>query len=415
MNKPAGHRTRATNATHAAPTARRTAAIGRRRLPAWLAIVALALTVSLAGCGVRLETPPPAEPVPTAFEQVRRTAVSDALRVVDLANAAAQYPGISASTQAQLQEVIDFSMEHVYALGGVYESGIEPDDDVLVPAPEPPPIEADPAKVVSALGDAAGRNRAAADSIASGELARLLASIGASQLTVATSLASVAAVPPPVTTIPVVPIVIDQPGDATASPYPTADGEQAGPPDDGTEPTHHDVEVAVIVPGESEAVAPSGLTVSDFNALILGDDAARFALEVRAAKVAGEHRSRLLERSAIHGTRALAWAHLAGFVGSQQDPRLGVYSVPRETYNLTLSGDALAAARAAFDAGLIRDLQAALSINFASAVGIAAPTTRAVLIELLAEADLTRLEWGGAPVAFPGLPELAEPPAVPAD
>ena len=379
-------------------------------LSAWAVIAALMLSAVMAGCGVRLETAPPTEPIPTAFEQVRRTAVADALRVIDLATAATATPGINSGTRAQLEEVIAFSSAHVDALGGVYESGIVPDDDELDLFPDPPPIEADPAKVVSALSDAASRNRAAADSISSGELARLLASIGASQLTSATILAETAAIAPPTPIAPVVPVVVDyEPIDGYDNNAQDPESPDAEASTDEPETNNDSPEIAVIVPGEAEAVAPTGLTVADFNALILGDDAARFALEVRAAIAVGEHRARLLEQSAVHSARALAWAHLAGVIGTQQDPREGVYSVPREHFNLTLSGDALSEARAEFDAALVRDLQSGLAINFASLVGTTAPATRTVLIELLAEADLIRIQWGGVPVAFPGLPELTEP------
>jgi hypothetical protein len=59
------------------------------------------------------------------------------------------------------------------------------------------------------------------------------------------------------------------------------------------------------------------------------------------------------------------------------------------------------------DATLARTLEADLAADYASLVGRAAPGTRSVLVDLLVDAALAVDAWGGAPSAFPGLPEQA--------
>ncbi|QAY70570.1 DUF4439 domain-containing protein [Xylanimonas protaetiae] len=344
----------------------------RRRPRAHAALVAALLVGVLAGCGVRLETPPPAEPVPDALEQVRRTAVADALGVADLATSAQQAEGLPEPVSAELARVAADAHAHVDALGGQYESGIDPDDDAdLDPSPEAsePEPPATPAEVVGTLSDAAARNRTAATTTSGGDLARLIASIGASQAVSATRLAALAAVPGPDPVVPTMPA----PGTTTQTP--------------AASPTPSPV--ATTPPGGEQSVLPAGLTASDFRALVLAEDGARYALEVRAARTSGDDRARLLARSRAHGERAQAWAELGSIADTAQDPRRVAYAIPR----------------ADDDPTLVRTLETGLGTSFATLVGTTAPMTRGLLVDLLVESALTLDAWGAPPLAFPGLPE----------
>lgn len=341
-----------------------------RRPRARVALVAALLVGVLGGCGVRLETPPPSEPVPDALEQVRRTAVADALGVAELATTAQQAAGLPEPVGTELARVAADAHAQADALGGPYDSGLDADVDVEPTAsPDVSPPPAAPADVVDALSDAAGRNRTAATTTSSGDLARLLASIGAAQTVSATRLAALAQVPGPEPVVPVMP----RPGAEPATPTP------------GTSPTA----VATTAPGDEGAVLPSGLSAADFRALVVSEDGARYALEVRAARAGGDERARLVERSRTHGDRAQAWAELGGIAGTAQDPRRVAYVIPR----------------ADDDATLVRTISTGLATDYASLVGTTAPTTRGLLVDLLIESALTLDAWGAPPLAFPGLPE----------
>ncbi|GAB2459770.1 DUF4439 domain-containing protein [Xylanimonas ulmi] len=339
-------------------------------------LTALALVVVLPACGVRLETAPPAEPVPDAAELVRRTAANDALGVAELAQSAQSAQGLPADVDAELAQVAAAAHAHADALGGPYDSGLDTDEPSLAPeggaqeSAEP----ATPAEVVGALVDAAGRNRTAATTAADGPIARLLGSIGASQSVGATRLAALVGVPGPEHTTPVVP----EPASADESPSPSPSPSEPG-------------DVATTAPGAEDTVPPEGLTAADYRGLILAEDGARYALEVRAALASDEARERLLARSRAHGERAQAWAVLASVSGTDQDPRRVAYSIPR----------------ADDDATLVRTIEQGLATNYASVIGTTAPSTRGVLVDLLVESALTLDAWGAAPVPFPGMPELA--------
>jgi hypothetical protein len=334
-----------------------------------VALVAALLVGVLSGCGLRLETAPPSEPVPDAFEQVRRTAVADALGVAELATTAQQAAGLPEAVSTELARVVVDAHAQADALGGPYDSGLDDADVEPSPSPDVPPPSAGPADVVGALSDAAGRNRTAATTTSSGDLARLLASIGAAQTVSATRLATLAQVPGP---DPVAPVMPDpEAEEATPSPR--------------TSPT----DVATTAPGAEGAVLPAGLTAADFRAVVLSEDAARYALEVRAARTQGEERARLIARSRVHGERAQAWAELGGIAGTAQDPRSVAYAIPRDED----------------DATLVRRIQTGLATDYASLVGTTAATTRGLLVDLLIESAVTLDAWGAPPLAFPGLPE----------
>ncbi|MGW6265072.1 DUF4439 domain-containing protein [Cellulosimicrobium funkei] len=372
-------------AADAAPRARRTRPAARAgRLLA--VVTVLATGVLAAGCGVRLDTPPPTEPSPDTVEVLRSGAVDDALTVAALV--ADVTPRVTdPAALAVLGEAAAFAEEHVDALGGVYDSGLEdppePEDDVAgdagtgtagtdapgtgTAAPgtdgttsdpgttgtsteastdaagTPAPGTATTDDVVTALVGAAGRTGAAADASPDARLARLLASVAASEHVSAQRLAA-----------------------ATGS---TAAAGLADP-----------------LPVDE---APGGVGAADLATLVEAEDAAGYGYEVRAAQSEGDVRTAAVARAAQHRARAQGWALAAGTDGTPQDPRRVAYALPDGT-------DA---------AALARQVESGLAQTYASLVAAAAPTSRAEAVALLADAWASAVAWGEAPVAFPGLPE----------
>ncbi|WP_163188515.1 DUF4439 domain-containing protein [Cellulosimicrobium sp. SL-1] len=349
-------------AADAAPRARRTRPAARaRRLLA--VVTVLATGVLAAGCGVRLDTPPPTEPSPDTVEVLRSGAVDDALAVAALV--ADVTPRVTdPAALAVLGEAAAFADRHVDALGGVYDSGLEeptePEGDVAGDAETgtagtdapgtgtdaagtPAPGTATTDDVVTALVGAAERTGAAADASPDARLARLLASVAASEHVSAQRLAA-----------------------ATGS---TAAAGLAEPPpvDD----------------------APGGVGAADLATLVEAEDAAGYGYEVRAAQSEGDVRTAAVARAAQHRARAQGWALAAGTDGTPQDPRRVAYALPDGT-------DA---------AALARQVESGLAQTYASLVAAAAPTSRAEAVALLADAWASAVAWGEAPVAFPGLPE----------
>lgn len=331
------------------------------------AALALACAVVLAGCGVRLETPPPTEPVPDAAEVVRRTAVADALLVAEQAEAAADGTRVPGPVAEELARIATATAEHAEQLGGEYDSGL--DEIVADPSeasPSPSARRHSPASTLTALTDSAARTRAAANQAQPGPLGRLLASVSAAQTRYAVDLAQLIDADPPELSPAQVPQPEDEPSGEASSPEPASAGTQEVP------------------------VPPAGLSAEDLTALVLAEDSAGFALEVRAAQADGAVRERAQERARAHRTRAQGWALVAGVDGTEQDPRQVAYTVPRAD---TPTPD------------LARELEDGLARNYASLVARAEPGTRGALVALLVDSTLAAGRWGAEPVPFPGLPE----------
>lgn len=369
-------------AADAAPRARRTRPAARAgRLLA--AVTVLATGVLAAGCGVRLDTPPPTEPSPDTVEVLRSGAVDDALAVAALV--ADVTPRVTdPAALAVLGEAAAFADRHVDALGGVYDSGLEhpaepesgarsgatetgtpgagtttPGTDGTAsdpgaagtgtdaagtdPAGTPAPGTATTDDVVTALVGAAERTGAAADASPDARLARLLASVAASEHVSAQRLAA-----------------------ATGSTV--AAGPDEPPPVDE---------------------APGGVGAADLATLVESEDAAGYGYEVRAAQSEGDVRTAAVARAAQHRARAQGWALAAGTDGTPQDPRRVAYALPDDTD----------------PAAFARHVESGLARTYASLVAAAAPTSRAEAVALLADAWASAVAWGEPPVAFPGLPE----------
>jgi hypothetical protein len=324
-------------------------------------LVALVTSVALlaAGCGVRLESPPPTEPVPDAQEELRRVAVDGASTVGALADAAASTAGLDPAALDALASTSAFADEHVDQLGGVYDSGLpepgaDPDEPSSGASDEPTAATtATPAEVVDALAASAAAIRAAVDQSEDGPFARLAASIATSQDASARQVAALTGTPVP-------------------ADLPAASG--------------------VLVPAE----APSGLSAGDLSTIIAAEDAAGYAYEVRAALADGDLRQAALDRAVLHRARAEAWAQAAGTAGGAQDPRRVAYTVPADVPTPELA----------------TGLESSLAQSYASLVGSAGAGTRLPLADLLREASVAAIGWGDPLSAFPGLPEQApETPA----
>jgi len=393
--QPAPARSADDDATGATAAASR---VGRRRglVAAAGALLAVGL---LAGCGVRLEAPPAGEPVPDSLELVRRTAVSDALRVADGAEAALEdVPASRKRVVAELTRIVADSREQAEALGGEYDSGLATGapTDTRSSAWD----RATPADVVQALDDAAARSRTAAGTTGDGPLARLLASIGAAQTVSGGRLAALVDEPGPDVVTPQVPTVAEQDEqdeqdgeeDTEDEPSPDATTQDATATDDAGDAAD-DGDDEGDDEGEGDGAVPEGLTPQDLSTLVVSEDATRYALQLRAAIGSGETRERLLERVGVHAQRADGWAAVAGTQSTADDPRRAAYAVPR-----VADQD---------DAALVIDLENDLATDYATLVGTTAAGTRTVLVDLLVDSAVALDDWGAEPEPFPGLPEQA--------
>lgn len=358
------------------PTAARPRPAPLRRAGA--VVVAVTAAALLAGCGLRMETPPPVEPSPDAVEQVRGRTAEDALGLADdarelLASAPAE------PVAAVLTDVAAFSELHAEQLGGVYDSGL-PD-----PTPSASPTDApdEPAPtaetVLAALAEDAATALADADTVPDGPLARLVGSVATARTDLAGRLAAALGLPAPEITVPA----------------PTT--EDASTDDGGEAPSTPSV---APTPGadDASAGAPAGLDRTDLDALTLAHDEAGYALEVVAAKLGGDQRTLAQQTAAAHRDHAERWALAAGSTGQLDDPRRAAYALPPG-----LDDPAVAT-------GVARGVESAVADTYATLLASADAGGRGDLLTGLADATRRARVWGATPVAFPGMPELAAEP-----
>lgn len=265
-----------------------------RRAPARLAAVAVIAALALSGCELRLETPAPTVPVAGAIERARAGAVTDALALRALADAAS--PGTDPTVAAVLTRVADSATTHVTELGGVYVSGLG--GPTSSPTATATPTRPGVREVLDRLESAASRSRDSAVSVSDGDLARLLASLTLSRLQDARALAAAAGLPGP---------------DAGTTAAPTSAAST-------------DVPVGVSPPR------------SEVTQIVLAEDQAGFAEEVAAAWIDGPARAELLARAAGHRARARAWAVHAGIASTGTDPRRVAYSLPNDLHDAATAG-----------------------------------------------------------------------------
>ncbi|MCR6647051.1 MAG: DUF4439 domain-containing protein [Cellulomonas sp.] len=338
----------------AAPTTSRVARITRPRrgfaarraaLGAVLAVTALVLS----GCGLRLETPPPVEPSPDALEQVRARTVDDALALQSAAQDA-----LTTTTDEQvlplLDQVVTFSEQHVAALGGEYDSGLDADpDEAPTPSPTPTVATTTAQDVLALLGDTTTTAGTDANSTTDGPLARLIASVAVSRADLTDRLASA--------------LGEDSPGPA--------------------------VPEQVVVPPEVDADVAGPLARAH--------DEAGYALEVLAARGPEQTRAATLASARAHRAAADAWAKAAAIAGTEQDPRLAQYALPTD---LDADG-ALSALGVAVQDGIAHVSTAAIAAVPAG--------TRDTYLDSLRVAVSEARALGAAASAFPGMPEQAAP------
>lgn len=337
--------------------AARGAGRGRARRLAAATIVA----VLLSGCGVRMESPSPTQPVPDATEASRRAAVQDVVDVESQARATiAELPEVKGKAAAQKVEAQRTSLEsiaadadaHLAALGGQYVSGLVDADGVPLPA-EPAPAGATPGtqQTVDRLVQSYARARGALTTQEDDAVARLMASVAVAQLTRAQELAAVGGDTIPETEAP----------------------------------------ASAQVPAE----LPEDLDV-DLTPLVASEDAAGYTFEVLAARLADAERVAARTRAAQHRDRADRWARLAQVDGTAQDPRQIAYELPAGVLATPT------------DTSGVHAVESALATAYATLVAEVGTEMRTAMLDLFTDSHAAALTWGATPVAFPGLPERAQ-------
>lgn len=355
----------------------------RARRRALAGLLLAVTTVTLAGCGVRLETAAPTEPVPDAAEVARSAAVDDALALEAAAGAALT------GTEGALADVLALaaaaSVAQADALGGVYDSGL-PDATPTPAASASAPAAATPHEVLALLGTSASDARTDARDAEDPGTARLLASVAASRAQLATRLASVLGADVPA--LDAEPEGAGLPRGGSADGSGSGDGSAAGPSatpsPSATGPGATDVPDA---PGDD-------LDRATLLALVVAEDQAGYGFEVAAARLSDDERARARDAAAAHRSAATAWAVAAGVAGTTDDPRRVTYAIDGDMS----SGDAVRA----FCAGLLSDLA---DVHADAVLATTAGTSnRTAVVDGLRTSAVEQLTWGGTPTSLPGLP-----------
>lgn len=323
-----------------------------RRLATVVAAV-VAGALALSGCGLRLESDPPAAPVADADESARQRAAVDAAAIALAAS------GVSAPDEASaalVERAAQAAEAHVTALGGVYEdlppAGEEETASEPSPTPTAEPLAVTVADLVATLAAAGSTARADVAGVDDPALARLLASVATQRLVVAEDLAR-------------------------------ATGLDADP-------------LAEVRASVAATVLPT-ITPSVASALATAEDAAGFTWEVVAARQDGAARDAAAARADRHRDLARAWAGAAAVAGTDLDPRRSTYPLPA-----AVTGDDDAALAEA-----LGTIEIALAADYATTLTDAAPADRLVLVDLLVLASATARDVGGRLPTFPGMPEQA--------
>lgn len=310
-----------------------------------VAVVVAILALTLGGCGIRVETPPPSEPVPDALETARRAAAADVIAILDVASESAENLAQDDPADVILDDILAASTVHLAQLGGEYVSGLDSDPNPNPSSDGSGGPDATLETVVDRLAQAYSRTRGSLESTPDPGLARLMASIATFQLTSARSLAASAELELP----------------------------------------------SVVVPGTPDLpdVPPAGISSSDLTPLILSEDAAGYAYEVLAARLLDAPRVAALARASVHRTRSDAAAAAAQVARTIADPRRVAYELPDDPT----------------DEAFVRSLELDLADSYASLVALAVEEERVIYFDLLIDNYHAALTWGAQPVMFPGLPE----------
>ena len=342
-------------------------------------ISTLLAVLMLSGCGLRLEGQGPLEPVPDADEVSRQAMVADAMSIHDAAQQARASAPADSAEVAALDQIISAADEHSLALGGVYSSGIDHGDDTgtgdqgqtqlepgSVPssdgtpaapvAPTAAPTPATSSDVVALLVQSAARARGSLATPSDGLLARVYASIAASQLDSARTLAA-----------------------------------------------HTGVEFVLpeAFTTQMPTTLPLNVSAADLTTVVRSEDAAGFAYEVMAARLSDAARTLAQNRAEVHRERAQAWAELASLDGTASDPRQVSYALPT-----TPDGSSAVSSPEAMTA-LAIDLENTLATTYATLTGKVDADNRAAMADLLADSSAAARAWGAPLAPFPGMPEQA--------
>lgn len=381
--------------TSARRSPRRATSPGRARRGVVAAVLGVLVTVPLAGCDLRWETPPPTAPVADEVESVRQRTTADAVSIGVVAGRTATV-AVDPAVAAVATEVARAADVHLDALGGIYvpfpsattpdaspdpaasptdtasaptDTASPPTDTASPPTASPTAPAVDPVQaateLVALLTETAASARADAGAVTDGRLARLLAAVSANRLLLAESLAAAAGLPAP-----------------TGTP-----GPEDGAADAGTTPGSSAVPDSV----------PAGVREADVATVVQSEDAVGLAYEVVAARSADDARTRAAARATEHRGHAEAWAQAAEIDGSGRDPR-------RPSYALAPVLTDPAGDPAAVTAELAR-LEGELATTYASLVPQAEPGSRTPLVDALVEAAREQARLAGVTPVLPGLPE----------
>ncbi|MFC7405282.1 DUF4439 domain-containing protein [Georgenia alba] len=314
------------------------------RRPAVRCLVATVLCVLvLAGCGLRLDTPPPEAPTPGPAEELRQETAASSARL------AATVAALTERSEPQdggpaLERVAAEAEAHLDALGGVWEAWPDGAPEGATP-PEPaataPVADAAPGDVLELLTTGATQAREAALAAPDEDLAALLGSISLARARAAADLAAALDAPP------------------------------AEPP---------------AAPMSPETLLERGVDGPTVRVL----DQARYAYETVAARTDGSSResaeSRVAQLQALVDTAIGAGA---------PDERAGVYGLPGADEEAGLSAQQSA----------VVDAETRLLEHWLFSLGRADAEVRGALLDAAADSAARVRAWGGSPPALPGLPE----------
>lgn len=315
--------------------------------------VAVASTLALGGCGLRLETPDPPVLVADDAEVLRDRSAREAAALADAATEAAATAEAPVATA--LTALAEASGQHLAALGGVYvpfPAGTPGSDTTPTPTPTVSPAPRTPADVLELLRAATERARTDATAGTEPGMTLLLTSIALDRQLLADALTTAL---------------------------------------DGTTPELGDV--------PAPDGLPAGLDAQVAAVLVQSEDAAGMAWEIVAARAADGARERAAARAVLHRDRAQAWAEAAGIDGTGTDPRRSAYDLPDTITDATLPSASMWAA--------LGEIERALGETYAGLVPDVEPARRSGLLDAALEALRRAASLGATIPAFPGMPPAA--------
>lgn len=364
------------------------------------ALALLVCLLTVAGCGIRLETPAPGPLVPGPNETARQAAVTDVSEISQLANnlldnleQVSVEAGFTQSQQesltAVLTTIVTFSQAHYDALGGEYVSGL---DVVGTPSPDTlPDAAADPGlselnELQTKLSSSYLRTRASLPLIPDAELAHLLGSISLAQLLQSTELAEF-------TAMPATPVPVDPVADTSLASYSdNSVGSQSTAP---SPPAASGPAVSsLLVPLN----LPEPLGALELSAVVVDEDNVGYLFELRSAYLADAERLAAQHEANTHRHRAEAWALLSEISRTAEDPRLLNYRLSESLSSTASDAEVLSLLNRDIAALSVRLVQHYLYLGF-----LVSGQDRLAFHDLAAVNALRALSLGSQPVDLPGL------------